>query len=388
MKKRKIFLNEKNPNNKHTISNILKGSFYKESKAKIHKEIFDIINQNMDNIKMNLNNSNENSNFSNILNTLDKEKFINYNGENLSILSNSNSENYISNNDDSIPNEKDKEKGKKVLIFENSSMNASLKSKDNNTNKIISLKNYNNNNNPRDLPIYDSSSTSNSCKKKINNISINKINSNIIHSPKIVNDTNELKNELNYLKANESELINFFLEIKLPLIYAFKFIENGFDDLKILIDLTKTTIAISNKNLKDIGISNAGDRAKILIHLEEKAGVFPIILEKKIIYDNSSNCNSLGKFLLDYKCEIFTNNFKKNGYYNSELLYCQMLIREPINKNNIIKDLGIKDEYYINNILRGLEDESKKYLKKLKKIYNFFDLNYTNKYCCDSCLIV
>ena len=344
MKKRKIFLNEKNPNNKHTISNILKGSFYKESKAKIHKEIFDIINQNMDNIKMNLNNSNENSNFSNILNTLDKEKFINYNGENLSILSNSISENYISNNDDSIPNEKDKENGKKVFIFENSSMNASLKSKDNNTNKIISLKNYNNNN-PRDLPIYDSSSTSNSCKKKINNISINKINSNIIHSPKIVNDKNELKNELNYLKANESELINFFLEIKLPLIYAFKFIENGFDDLKILIDLTKTTIAISNKNLKDIGISNAGDRAKILIHLEEKAGVFPIILEKKIIYDNSSNCNSLGKFLLDYKCEIFTNNFKKNGYYNSELLYCQMLIREPINKNNIIKDLGIKDEF-------------------------------------------
>ena len=65
-----------------------------------------------------------------------------------------------------------------------------------------------------------------------------------------------------------------------------------------------------------------------------------------------------------------------------------MLIREPINKNNIIKDLGIKDEYYINNILRGLEDESKKYLKKLKKIYNFFDLNYTNNYCCDSCLIV
>ena len=46
----------------------------------------------MDNIKHNLNNSKPSINNDNQLNSIDKENFINYNGENISIISNSISE--------------------------------------------------------------------------------------------------------------------------------------------------------------------------------------------------------------------------------------------------------------------------------------------------------
>ena len=57
--------------------------------------------------------------------------------------------------------------------------------------------------------------------------------------------------------------------------------------------MEKKGIAISNKNLEDIGFSKAGERAKILIYLEDKAGVFPRILEKKILFKNKDNFNRI-----------------------------------------------------------------------------------------------
>ena len=184
-------------------------------------------------------------------------------------------------------------------------------------------------------------------------------------------------------------MTNFFWEINLPTEYAFKFIENGFDDLKILIEMTKSGIAISNQNLRNIGISKAGDRAKILIRLEEKAGIFPVDLEDKVVYNNNSKHNSLDNFLEQYNCKQYVNNFKRNGYYNIELLFCQMLIREPINRYILKNDLYITKEYDIKNILKGLEDGSKKYLEKLRKGSNNYKLEVdsNNKYSCNSCLV-
>ena len=191
------------------------------------------------------------------------------------------------------------------------------------------------------------------------------------------------------INKNETELTNFFWEINLPTEYAFKFIENGFDDLKILIEMTKSGIAISNQNLRNIGISKAGDRAKILIRLEEKAGIFPVDLEDKVVYNNNSKHNSLDNFLEKYNCNQYVNNFKRNGYYNIELLFCQMLIREPINRYILKNDLYITKEYDIKNILKGLEDGSKKYLEKLRKGSNNYTLEVdsNNKYSCNSCLV-
>lgn len=386
MRKNQIFLNEGNRQNKNTIRKLSKDNLDKKVKEKILKEILELVNQNMDNMNTNLNNAKESIN--NELNANEKELFMNYNGESISILSDSISDNIMSDNRDGNLNDKGNETNiRKVLIYENIDVNKNLKNKGINSNENDLLNEFNNSN--RNLPLYDSNSISNTCKKKMNNIPIiNYKNMKLSPEPESENNETNTNRSLNDFKMREFQIIKFFSEINLPSVYATKFIENGFDNLNILIKMTKNGIAINNQNLIDIGIYNAGDRAKILIHLEEKAKIFPIECEKHIIYNNSYNCKSLEIFLAEYNCQQFVNNFKMNGYYNIELLYCQMLTREPINRNNIINDFGIKEEYYIDNILKGLADKSNIYLNKLKKKNCSFEGKKEYKNSCDFCFIV
>jgi hypothetical protein len=51
--------------------------------------------------------------------------------------------------------------------------------------------------------------------------------------------------------------------------FTMNFLKNGFDDLNLLITQIKSDLAINDANLKDIGVACPGDRAKILIKLEE-----------------------------------------------------------------------------------------------------------------------
>ena len=226
----------------------------------------------MDGVGLNISNSKDNIDINNAFNSInEKNNLINYNGENISILSKTLSEINLC-NEKYLNFQKKLTTPKKVLTY------------DNNNNKN-SIKHSITNSNSKTITFFDSESTSNTNKPKKNNISINKTNSNI---------TSATKTELNNIY--DSELINFFWEMNLPSSYIFKFIENGFDNLNILIDMTKTGIAVSNQTLKEIGILNAADRAKILINLEEMAGVIPINDEKNIIYNNDSNCDSLDNF--------------------------------------------------------------------------------------------
>ena len=237
---------------------------------------------------------------------------------------------------------------------------------------------------PNNFSLYESTSTSNSNEK-------NKLK---FHQ---LSDEN---NNFNYLKKNETELIHFFNEINLPLNYAKKFIENGFDDLNIILNLTKTSITITNQNLKDIGILNASHRAKILIHLEEKAEIIPYHLERSILYnkyddyrDNKIIGERLFKFFYDIGCEKYLNNFKLNGYFNVELLLTQMLTRQPINSEILKEDFYIEDKLCRNKIINKLEIESRKYMKRLPKknlpnninTINYEDESFHNP--CESCLI-
>jgi hypothetical protein len=256
----------------------------------------------------------------------------------------------------------------------------SYENNNNNNNRLkFSLKDNHN----RNLSLYDSTSTS---------VTLNKFK---FHLP-----VDESYNISNYLKYNKTELANFFTEINLPSTYADKFLDNGFDDLNILLTLTKTSISITNQNLKEIGIKNGGHRAQILIHLEEKAEIIPYILEKDIIYNNktvicsvcsnSDSDNSLLKFLSKIKCDNYFYNFKRNGYTSSELLFSQMLTRQPITREILIEDFLIDNEYIINIIINGLKTETNNYIKKLKKTKDHKNdiLHYHKKNnSCENCLI-
>ena len=209
---------------------------------------------------------------------------------------------------------------------------------------------------------------------------------------------NNCKNN-NYIKdnkqrgeENEKELIHFFTEINLPKEYAQKFIDNGFDDLNLLLFQTESGIAISNQNLKDIGISPYGERAKILIHLEERAGLIPYILEKEKIYSsehysNNKN-NSLINFLDSINFRQYEKNFNDNGYYSSELLFTQMFTRQPIDENSLKEDFNIGKKGHRLFLYNSLIKESKEYKKKLRKrgntamIYDEASLK-----ACEPCII-
>ena len=163
MRKNQIFLNEGNRQNKNTIRKLSKDNLDKKVKEKILKEILELVNQNMDNMNTNLNNAKESIN--NELNANEKELFMNYNGESISILSDSISDNIMSYNVEENLNNKGKETDlKKILIYENTDENKNLNNKGINTNENDLLNEFNNSN--RNLPLYDSNSTSNICKKK------------------------------------------------------------------------------------------------------------------------------------------------------------------------------------------------------------------------------
>jgi len=243
-------------------------------------------------------------------------------------------------------------------------------------------------------------------KKKdelLNYYNNNSINPSIVQSLTTSHSINKEQYESPLLLSKSSktldkktELCKFITEINLPMIYANYLLDNGFDDLEVLISITKNSIALSNQNLKDIGITLPGDRAKILIHLEELAGKFPFILEKDIIYSNKidENKNSLYKFFSSINLEEYIRLFKENGYYNAELLYVQMISKNPITEDILKNDFGLSKIGHIKRIMLNLLNCSQNYIKRLKNI-NGEDQSYKsivfegNPYskACDACLV-
>ena len=169
--------------------------------------------------------------------------------------------------------------------------------------------------------------------------------------------------------GKKSELLNFMKEINLPKIYADILLDNGFDDLELLILQSKREIGISDQNLKDIGINSAGERTKISIHLEELAGNFSFPLENEKIYSNKydeeKNC-SLYKFLESINLEQYLETFIENGYYNAELLFTQMESKQPITEELLKKQFGISKIVDARKIIVNLESCSEIYINMLK----------------------
>ena len=171
----------------------------------------------------------------------------------------------------------------------------------------------------------------------------------------------------------ENDLIKFISEINLPKKYSEILLENGFDNLQVLIKQMKGGLALSYQNLKDIGIGNPGDRAKILIHLEEISGNFEFSLEKDIIYSNQlpqEKSGSLYQFLQKINLEEYFQLFIENGYNSAELLFVQMISKNPITEEILKEELGINKIGHLQRILISLKDESEKYVNSLiKKIW-------------------
>ena len=406
-------------------------------KKKIKSEIIDYINKDMNNM-----NSLDFSNISSLMNKNDDiEQIQNYNGEIMSIVNNEEPSSSTINNhikkDVNIKSLKkinnNKDNIKKTIsqtIINESDFCEDISPKNtikvnNYNNNINNINNINNNSNSNDENYHrflteecicdikmsnqfttDLKYFTSPLKKKdelLNYYNNNSINPSIVQSLTTSHSINKEQYESPLLLSKSSksldkknELCKFITEINLPIIYGNYLLDNGFDDLELLISITKNSIALSNQNLKDIGINVPGDRAKILIHLEEMAGNFPFILEKDIIYSNKidENKNSLYKFLTSINLEEYIRLFKENGYYNAELLYVQMVSKNPITEEILINDFGLSKIGHIKRIMLNLLNCSQNYIKRLKnnsgenKSYKsiVFEGNPYSK-ACDACLV-
>ena len=342
----------------------------KNIKEEIQNEIKDCINNDMDDMDLDDENG-ENKNF---------EQIQNFNGEKISIItesdinssnlnnnfnkySNGNSlyESKYINTQQTIINESDYNEditpiSKNIILFS--------KGKTNNSNNSITNSTFNSNKkNRKEIKFFSSSFK----KKSItNNISVNP---SYIQSLTTCHSTNKENKEL-YNSLKFSKIIEFITEINLPKEYANILIDNGFDNLDVLIYQAKHGIALTYENLRDIGIKKPGERIKILVHLDEISNNFNFYFPKKIFsddYEINNGFNTIKNFLEKIGMKKFLNNFIENGIYNVELLYIQMGSKQPLKENILIDDLDI-NKNDAKKIIFKLYENSRNYINRMKTL--------------------
>ena len=372
----------------------------KNAKKRIKSEIADLIQEDMNNLDV--------DNISYINSNVNKENFDdieNYNGEKLSMFinddSNSSKTKPINKSVNSRVKKEEKSFSKSLLINE-SELYDDISPK--NTIKFNDYNNYKTNPkskiNLKEINIFPSPLK----KKDPNNLNLfnsNSIKSSYLQSLKTSHSLSKehelsplFKSKMTKIIDKKTELIKFILELNLPEKYAEILIENGFDDLDVLTKQMKLGLSLTYQNLKEINLGNPGERAKILIHLEEISDNFDFILDKEIIYCDKSpeeKSGSLFIFLKKINLEEYFCNFIDNGYKNAELLFIQMNSKNPMNEDILKNDIGIKKLGHLQRIMFSLKEEAKKYINNLEKkckkykSVEFEDNPYVNS--CQACFI-
>ena len=401
----------------------------RNKKKIIKSEIVDFINKDM--VSINAKNLSNISSFVNV-NNKDFDEIQNYNGEKLSIIANDDlSNNLISSNINKNINvninlnvnkeilHNDKNFSNINTIINDSELYDDISPKNinkiNNYNYFNCIKNNNKNillDNRQSIPISKSLNpnelkyyTSPTKKKENNYSSTGSIKSSYLQSLKTCHtslkgqyESPVFQNKVKKILDKRMELYNFIKEINLPIKYAEILLDNGFDDLEVLINQTKSGVALSYQNLKEIGVGTPGERGKILIHLEEITDIFNFDIEKDIIYSDKmpdEKTGSLYLFLERISLEEYFQIFVDNGYNSAELLFMQMISKNPITEDILKRDLGINKIGHLQRIMISLNEESKKYINNLenkskKKSKRYNHVLYEEKSFlkhCEACLI-
>lgn len=362
----------------------------RNKKKIIKSEIVDFINKDM--VSINAKNLSNISSFVNI-NNKDFDEIQNYNGEKLSIIANDDLSNNLISINLNVNKEilhNDKNFSNINTIINDSELYDDISPKNinkiNNYNYFNCIKNNNKNillDNRQSIPISKSLNpnelkyyTSPTKKKENNYSSTGSIKSSYLQSLKTCHtslkgqyESPVFQNKVKKILDKRMELYNFIKEINLPIKYAEILLDNGFDDLEVLINQTKSGVALSYQNLKEIGVGTPGERGKILIHLEEITDIFNFDIEKDIIYSDKmpdEKTGSLYLFLERISLEEYFQIFVDNGYNSAELLFMQMISKNPITEDILKSDLGINKIGHLQRIMISLNEESKKYINNLE----------------------
>ena len=189
------------------------------------------------------------------------------------------------------------------------------------------------------------------------------------------------------IKPNKDPLNLFLSEIQLEKYYSLMK-NNGFDDIQLLLNQTKNDIAITDKQLKLSGLNIPGDRAKILIRLQEKAGNFSFPIPQEVYhiyqsdnYNEDKNIIKLKNWLDELKIGIYLENFMKNGYHSLELMILQMESKNPLTDEILKEEIGIDKIGHRSRIINKLIDDAKNTYKKWKNSVLIMGADLTRKIC-------
>ena len=162
----------------------------------------------------------------------------------------------------------------------------------------------------------------------------------------------------------KQKLLQFLKEIGM-INYGNILISEGFDDIDLILKQMDEWFPELDDTLKEIGIIPAGDRAKILIRLQEISNEFNFNFPFEEVY--FKNNSSIKKWLDSIKLSQYNKNFIDSGYQSFELLLIQMASKYKLNENILYNDLFIFNDKDKKIILKSLIINSEKYIKELRK---------------------
>ena len=149
--------------------------------------------------------------------------------------------------------------------------------------------------------------------------------------------------------------------------YYQEFMEIGYGDLDTILNQMGSVFPVTLAELQKIGIQKLGHRYRILIKLEEDAGVFPA---KSVVKNQWQCCNvarktqfgftttSLETWLGVLKLGELVEVFEKAGFDEYGFIITQMKSRYPINEE-ILNEIGIHKPGHRNRIIGSLIDDCK-----------------------------
>ena len=187
-------------------------------------------------------------------------------------------------------------------------------------------------------------------------------------------------------------LKEFLIQISMQK-YLKNFIDSGFDDIKIILEQAQKGIYIKDSELKEAGILIPGDRAKILIRIQEKAGNFKFTVPKSVYYvckkdnkiNNDVNIKNLRNWLKNLRIDNYLKNFIYNGYHSIELLFLQMESQSPLTAEILKEEIGIDKVGHRSRIINKLKEDGRSYINNLKTSVLLVGNPNNNKFC--DCLI-
>ena len=191
-----------------------------------------------------------------------------------------------------------------------------------------------------------------------------------------INDNLEKKDTNNERKNMKNDLYTFLKNIQMEE-YNDLLINEGFDDINLIISQMKTGLPINDDALREIGITRPGDRAKILIRIQEIAKMFDFKIPFEAVYYINKKQFKLLKY--DFHVKAMQNwlkklqlknylvNFYDNGYYSLELIFIQKASKFPINDTILERDLKIENVNDRKLIMNSISINSKNYINELQK---------------------